>query len=101
MFKSPGPYGSGDSTYDVAGVANEEQELLKLEQGWHDTKEQAWAAVNLDHDGDGMAGGSLKPAGESVPGLRAEYQALAGKKAFPGWGEDLLREKIAALTKDA
>lgn len=52
----------------------------------------------FDHDGDGKAGGSAKPAGD-VAALRAEYQTLVGKRPFPGWGADVLREKIAAASE--
>lgn len=30
------------------------------------------------------------------PALRAEYEAKFGKRAFPGWSADVLREKLAA-----
>lgn len=85
LFKSPGAYGSGDKSYDVAGAADEDQELSLLERGWHETKEAAWESA---------------PAPEpikGIPALRVEYQTLAGKKPFPGWNEAKLREKIAEL----
>jgi hypothetical protein len=30
------------------------------------------------------------------PALRAEYEAKFGKRPFPGWSADVLREKLAA-----
>lgn len=49
----------------------------------------------LDHDGDGKAGGSTKQAGDEVAALRAEYQTRLGRKPFNGWDVDTLRAKIA------
>ncbi len=42
LFKSPGPYGSGDRTYKVAGAAEPAEEARLLDGGWHLTKEAAW-----------------------------------------------------------
>lgn len=50
----------------------------------------------LDHDGDGEPGGSIAASGDDLKGLRAEYEALVGKRAFPGWKADKLAELIAA-----
>lgn len=51
----------------------------------------------LDHDGDGVKGGSTAPAGgDDLKAARAEYEAVLGKRPFPGWGIEVLREKIAA-----
>lgn len=36
------------------------------------------------------------PAADDRPALRAEYEAKFGKKAFPGWSSDVLRQKLAA-----
>ena len=33
---------------------------------------------------------------DDIAALRAEYQAVVGKRPFMGWGADVLREKIAA-----
>jgi hypothetical protein len=45
-------------------------------------------------------GSSVKPAEVSEvdprPALRAEYEAKFGKRAFPGWSAEILREKLAA-----
>jgi hypothetical protein len=49
----------------------------------------------LDHDGDGRKGGS-ESGGPDLKELRAEYQAVVGKRAFAGWDAETLREKIAA-----
>lgn len=51
----------------------------------------------LDHDGDGKAGGSIAPEHtDALKALRDEYREVFGKRAFPGWSADELREKIAA-----
>lgn len=95
MFRHPGPYGVGDQSYDVAGAADEAGEELLASQGWKISKEDAW--VTLDQDGE--PGGSVKQTDPEVPKLRTEYHHLAGKKPFPGWNAEVLREKIAALSK--
>ena len=62
---------------ETSAVRSEEEEREALQQGWR-----------------------LHPVGDDSPdaqALRVEYKQLAGKRAFPGWGEDILREKIAAL----
>lgn len=48
-----------------------------------------------DHDGNGEVGGSLRPEGDDLPGLRAQYQTKFGKRPFMGWSADQLREKLA------
>lgn len=54
----------------------------------------------LDHDGDGKSGGSVKPAPtEDLADLREDYTEIVGKKPFPGWNAETLREKIAAAEK--
>jgi hypothetical protein len=49
----------------------------------------------LDHDHNGKEGGARKQPGDLAP-LRAEYEAVVGKKPFNGWDAATLREKIAA-----
>jgi hypothetical protein len=39
---------------------------------------------------------ALHPPGETLETLRAEYQALVGKKPFNGWDVETLQMKIAA-----
>lgn len=70
--------------------------LAEIPQDWIDAI-KAPPRDPLDHDGGGRKGGSPKtePAAD-VPALRAEYQALVGKRPFPGWDADTLRAKIAA-----
>lgn len=97
LFKAPGAFGSGAKSYNVAGAAEEDQEAELVARGWHTSMEAAWAAVALDHDGDGKAGGSLKQTGTDLAKLRAGYKALAGKKAFGGWDEATLRARLAEL----
>lgn len=87
LFKSPGSFGSGDRTYDVAGSESEDQEAALIEMGWFASKEDAWAVTDE------------KPATADMKELRSEYQELAGKRAFPGWGEAKLRELLAELKK--
>lgn len=61
--------------------------------------EKARAAVRpqLDHYGDGTPGGSPRAVdGGDLAALRKEYAEAVGKRPFPGWGEAVLREKIAA-----
>ncbi len=53
--------------------------------------------AKFDHDHDGAPGGSIAPApSDDLKALRAEYFGKLGKRPFPGWGADTLREKIAA-----
>lgn len=49
----------------------------------------------LDHDGNGEPGGSLKPAGDIVD-LRATYKAKFGKRAFPGWNAEEIAARLNA-----
>lgn len=57
------------------------------------------AAHPLDHDWDGKAGGSQAPATDGdLPALRAEYQKIVGKRAFPGWDAVELRRRMAEAT---
>lgn len=52
----------------------------------------------LDHDRDGLAGGSVTAQGDDIAALRAEYQTKLGKRPFNGWDAATLREKIAAAS---
>lgn len=38
----------------------------------------------------------VAPGADDMAALRAEYQAVVGKRPFLGWGAETLREKIAA-----
>lgn len=50
----------------------------------------------LDHDGDGAPGGSIAPEStDRLKDLRAEYQALIGKRPFPGWDKAELERRMA------
>jgi hypothetical protein len=43
------------------------------------------------------SGSKVEPAEtDDRPALRAEYEVKFGKKPFPGWSADVLREKLAA-----
>lgn len=61
------------------------------------TSEPAPEPANaLDHDGDGNPGGSTAPEStDRLKELRAEYQALVGKRPFPGWDEAELERRMA------
>ena len=52
----------------------------------------------LDHDGDGEKGGSLSVDGDKdvMSKLRADYQEIVGKRAFPGWDAAELQKRIDA-----
>lgn len=56
----------------------------------------------LDHDGDGHAGGSKSPEGEvDLTELRKQYEKVVGKRPFPGWGADELnRRMVEAADQD-
>ncbi len=95
LFRSPGPFGSGDKSYAVAGAADAAEEAALIERGWHLSKDELWGT--FDHDGDGKPGGSRKQEGGDLAALRAEYQDLAGKRPFGGWDEAILRDRIEAL----
>lgn len=47
----------------------------------------------LGHDGDGRKGGS-KSGGDDMQELRAEYQEVVGKRAFPGWDAAELKRRM-------
>jgi hypothetical protein len=52
---------------------------------------------NFDHNKDGRPGGSTAPEKtDRLKELRAEYQALVGKRAFPGWDEAEIERRMAA-----
>lgn len=97
LFRSPGPYGSGDKSYEVAGAEDEEREALLLDNGWHLSKEEAWGLPQLDHDDNGKAGGSKSAKGdpEKLKAARKEYERVMKKKPFNGWDEAELNRRIA------
>lgn len=80
MYRHPGPYGSGEQSYGVTGVADEDQELFLLERGWHTSKEAAWGIDGAD----------------DLTELREMYRAKFGKRPFMGWDADTLRQKFEA-----
>jgi hypothetical protein len=67
----------------------------------YDTRDMAAAPMErkkphaLDHDGDGRKGGSKAGAGDDMQALRAEYQKVVGKRAFPGWDAAELKRRMA------
>jgi hypothetical protein len=77
--------GTGKIMTPVEGVADGQFHQADLSQ--------------LDHDGDGTPGGSTTSPGD-LKELRAQYEAVAGKRVFNGWDADELSRRIAALTID-
>lgn len=55
----------------------------------------------FDHDGDGTPGGSSSPdePADEMKALRAEYTEAVGKRPFPGWNAEVLRERIDAANE--
>lgn len=54
----------------------------------------------FDHDGDGAPGGSTAPEpADELTTARADYRLATGKRFFPGWSVEQLREKIAAASE--
>jgi hypothetical protein len=50
---------------------------------------------DLDHDGDGKAGGSASGgSGNEIKALRTQYAEKFGKRPFNGWDADTLKEKL-------
>lgn len=50
----------------------------------------------LDHDGDGKAGGSTSGGtGDDMVTLRDQYKSVLGKRPFNGWDADELRRRMA------
>lgn len=70
-------------------AGNHDPDLVDLPRG-------SRVLPQLDHDGDGAPGGSLKQAGDDIVALRAEYTAKLGKRPFPGWDAETLRTRMAA-----
>jgi hypothetical protein len=69
-------------------VDDSDEEKAAAKEGWVRSYEELVAA---------------KPKAEiedQRPMLRAEYEKLAGKKAFGGWSAEALSEKIEALKAD-
>jgi hypothetical protein len=51
----------------------------------------------FDHDRDGRDGGSSAPDHtDELKAARADYMRITGKRFFPGWTAERLREMIAA-----
>lgn len=49
----------------------------------------------LDHDGDGKAGGSTSGgSGDEMAALRDEYENVVGKRPFNGWDAEELRRRM-------
>ncbi|HJQ15930.1 MAG TPA: hypothetical protein VJ859_02930 [Allosphingosinicella sp.] len=110
-FRFTGRYTNGHTSINVGGSdeaggvtfhgdepAEVKNEGLIERLSKHPEFEAVGKLPQLDHDGDGAPGGSTAPDGdkEAMKALREEYEFKMGKKAFPGWDEATLREKMAA-----
>lgn len=101
LYRHPGPYGSGSLAYDVAGAADEDQELSLLDRGWYTTKEAAWEADRpnpLDHDGDGRKGGSIDGLDQKDTEELRQMATEKGLKLHHKTGRDKL---LSALRESA
>jgi hypothetical protein len=96
LRRPAGHYGTRMLTAGDPMTVDAPKARLLTKMGWADETRPRRARPQLDHDGDGKAGGSTKQAGEDVPALREAYQAKFGRKPFNGWDAATLREKIAA-----
>lgn len=57
--------------------------------------------LQLDHDGDGEAGGSTAPEpSEALSELRRHYKEVVGKNPFPGWDAEELQRRIEVAADD-
>lgn len=55
----------------------------------------AEVVAKMDHDGDGIPGGSKAPKHTAeLKALRAEYQKKMGKRPFPGWGVAEIKRRM-------
>lgn len=55
----------------------------------------AEVVAKMDHDGDGLPGGSKAPEHtDELKACRAEYQAKMGKRPFPGWDAAELKRRM-------
>ena len=104
LYKAGGPKRLHGIAVSTRVVQSEEEEEALHPEGWRTSPAKAdkAAAPQLDHDGNGVAGGSeAQPATEALKALRADYQALTGKKPFNGWDEATLRAKLETLKEVA
>ena len=75
---------------EILQVLDADEEKAAKTDGWHDNV--ADAAPKLKTKAEPKAtDDDLRPT------LRAQYEALSGKKAFGGWSAEQLQEKIAGL----
>jgi len=66
--------------------------------GWATIPVKRAKRPQLDHDGDGIEGGSRKPeGGDELAVVRAEYQRTFDKRPFHGWDVATLRGKIGEV----
>jgi hypothetical protein len=96
LRRPAGHYGTRMLTAGDEMTVDAPKARLLTKMGWADEARPKRAKPQLDHDGDGKAGGSPHPTGAELPALRAAYQEKFGKKPFNGWDAATLREKIAA-----
>jgi hypothetical protein len=81
---------------DTLIVRDAEEQKAAVAEGWMLRPDSEPGISPMDHDRDGGMGGSEHQGGTDIPALRADYEALAGKRPFNGWDEATLREKIAS-----
>ena len=62
-------------------------------------KAAAAVATTVKTESDPQPAAAVDPAGDELTALRAQYEAVIGKKPFNGWDADKLRQKIAAVDK--
>jgi hypothetical protein len=72
---------------------------LLTKMGWASESKPRRPRPQLDHDGDGKAGGSAKQTGDEVAALRKAYEDKFGRKPFNGWDAAKLREKLAGAAQ--
>lgn len=65
-----------------------------------DEPEYADVTVTATRIVDAISGATVSeipaPKADERPALRTEYEAKFGKKPFPGWSAEILRDKLAA-----
>lgn len=103
-FKFIGIYPSGYTSINAGGVMFygneasdvEDEDTIRRLSG-HPEFKVVGKLKQLDHDGDGVEGGSKAPEGDKddLKALREEYEFKLGKKPFPGWNAETLRAKMA------
>lgn len=71
---------------EILQVLDADEEKAGKADGWHDNVAAAAPEARKSSSDD-----------DPRPALRAQYEALSGKKAFGGWSAEQLQSKIEAL----